>query len=257
MPLAHILAPQLARKAEEIAAQISEIPQPPPSVRPGSRGMGYLSNAQAPDPQADAAVKAGMSADRALGRQGGDAFYNGMMQGMYPPAQPAAGNPATNAGGRRVPEFPVTEKYSVPEGLIGQSLMTQVPARDIKPTLGYLGKLAGGKFANGMNLGAAKQNIRIAAAGGNLALAEPSVAPMAAAERKLAEQPAKVEAKTDKKGRIIIQVPDGAVGVAEDGQYVDKKGKKIGYLTDQAMRSAPREKPEINPSGKQHETIRI
>jgi hypothetical protein len=239
MPLAHILAPQLARKAAEIAEQVQAVP--PPSIRPGSTGMGYLSAPATPDPAVDAATKTGVAADKVLGRQGGNAFHKGTVEGMWP-TQPAQPNNAVNIGAKKAKDFKESDEVTVPQNVIAH----------LQPTMGYLGKLAGGKFLHGMDYGYGAQALKDGplrkAAGG-----DPNVAQMANAEREIAgKMPATPLGKLAPKGEIIIKLPPGAVGFSEDGQAVDKKGKKLGYLTDQAMRSAPREKPEINPSGNQH-----
>jgi hypothetical protein len=222
MPLEHILAPLLARKAAEIAQQTAApAAGPDPHATPttlGPRGRGYLQQ-QATPPAPQPAPSA---------RKGGEA------------TKPDTN--AQNTGGKRVKGFPVTEPYTVPEGLIGQSLMTQVPAGDIKPTLGYLGGLAGGAFANGMQNGATKQGLR--SAGG-----DPSVTPMATAEQKLAQAVPVQAAPKDGKHPIVIKLPAGAVGFAEDGQAVNAKGKKLGYLQQHGMPNAPNKSDKsVDPS---------
>lgn len=150
--------------------------------------------------------------------------------------------------------------YMTPsERMFGESLM-HVPMRDLAATKSYLGHLAGGAFIKGVDQGAGAQALKEGplrqAAGG-----DPSVAPMAAAEKKLAKP---VTSAPSGKVPHVIKLPAGTVGIAEDGQAVDRKGKKLGYLQHQNGEGAallpvapPRASTSVDPNNETRTKIRI
>jgi hypothetical protein len=225
--IAHLLQPGIERKLEDIQASL-----PPQAVQTtlGPRGRkGYL-DAQPAQVPVHPAPQAAPSA-----RKGGQA------------TKP---DPVRNIG----TGAPMDPNYMTPsERMFGQSLM-RTPQGDLAATKGYLGKLGGGAFIKGFDKGAGEEALKhgpLRSAAG----VDPSVAPMAAAEQKLAVpvHPAPAGGKHP----IVIKLPAGAVGFAEDGQAVDKKGKKLGFLQQSMENPTPKADKSVNPSGKKHETLSI
>lgn len=173
------------------------------------------------------------SADRVLPRKQSDAFMDGQLDGMYPKA--AAAKKADETSGRdKLDEMAVKEfstpakdigkksegvRVSVPEAMLFDSL-NRVPQGEVKDTAHYMGRLAGGKFVDGMTQGYAKADLH----------PTPTVKTMMNGEE-IAPQ----HVEHDEHGNIIIHLP-----------------------TDMPSMKAPvREDKSINPSGYNKKTIKI
>lgn len=234
--IAHLLQPGIERALEDIQASLP--PHRAVQTTLGPRGRGYLAAQPVQVPVQPAPAPSA--------RKGGQA---------------SSPDPVRNIGARGARDFnapgarPEDPNYMTPsERTFGESLM-YTPQRDLAATKGYLGKLGGGAFIKGFDQGAGTESLKHgplrAAAGG-----DPSVAPMAAAEQNLAASLPVHAAPPDGKHPVVIKLPAGAVGFAEDGQAVDKKGKKLGFLQQTPgaapMPNAPMRKDKSTDPSAEH-----
>lgn len=179
MPLAHILAPQLFKKAQQIEADLGHAPMPGAPI-PG----GYLDSAPSVD-----ALKARLQTAKTVKQGDGQGGIDYDKR-------------AKKLGFEKKPE--------------------EYDPRYQEPLYNYQGAAAG------LPLG---HRGKLAAAG---MLPTPHVADMQAYEQGNVMTPP-VDVKPYKKGTPLTFAPGEPVAVTESGYGVDKKGKRLGYLDQEAL----------------------
>jgi len=206
MPLAHILAPQIAKKTAEIEAALAPgylAPQRPPGEAPivapsQARRRGYL-GPPTPVPAPAPAGAPPRASGTTLGPRGRNtAAQRENIEALSGASDAAPAEPST-VGYLRVAAPPTAAEAGLKA------------LRDAPPNTPWA------VFKNAALLGAAEEARRQK---GTQLLPNAPV-------------PAPVEAKPAKGG--VIPLPKGAVGIDETGQAVDKKGKRLGYLAQPAM----------------------
>jgi hypothetical protein len=218
-PLAHILAPQIAKKTAEIEEALAPV--------------GYLQQPTTDDSLFRQNVAA---AGNALPGEQGRAFA----QGYYKGSVGEYGRQAQDQAQREIAQFradraarglstpqPTVAPAAPPEPTtVGYLRMADAPAQTAsEAALERLRAESNNSpfqtFKNAAVLGAAKESRRQK---GTRLLPNAPV-----------DQPVEAKPQTDKRGRAMIALPKGAVGIDETGQAVDKKGKRLGYLNHPAM----------------------
>jgi hypothetical protein len=249
MPLAHILAPQIAKKTAEIEEALAPV--------------GYLQQPTTDDSLFRQNVAA---AGNALPGEQGRAFA----QGYYKGSVGEYGRQAQDQAQREIAQFRAERAargLSTPQAQppaaappeptpVGYLRMADAPAQTAsEAALQRLRAESNNSpfqtFKNAAVLGAAKESRRQK---GTMLLPNAPVAedprftdpgaPIGVHEDgSPAYSPGKTwnqfynDPKNDprKRGRAMIKLPKGAVGIDETGQAVDKKGKRLGYLNHPAM----------------------
>lgn len=199
MPLAHILAPQLAKKVEEIAAQLPGTPN------------GYLQQTApvfvARDPNAKL-EGAGYDNVTSYLQRAQVSKADREAQAVAGPIKTKADMTKAQAQAKRVgvePPADVNPRFQGPFYHYQDSI-AQLP--------GYLGDRS-----------------KLAAAG---FLPVPSVADMQAQEQGTAIAPP-VDTAPYKRGTPLQILPGEPAAMTEGGQGVDRKGKKLGYIDQEAL----------------------
>lgn len=191
MPLAHILLPQLAKKAEEITAQLPGTPN------------GYLQQST-PVP---------VEAAPTVARKGGQATSRGKEQ-------------LANSGGvqsvRTMSPAEIT-KHNAMAKKMGLEQIEDYDPRLQNPLYNY-------QNAVGQLPGFLGHQTRLNAAGLHPV---PSVPEMQALEQGVLTAPTDV--KPYKKGTPLKFLPGEPVAMTESGFGVDKKGKRLGYIDQEAL----------------------
>lgn len=212
MPLAHILAPQIARKAVEIAQAVN--PQSTGYLQEVVRSdMGKAKQdirqriaappAQRPEPAGVRVKQPKLAPDSGVRADLGPVGYLQTVGYEKTPSDPRGlmNKPDPTKGPQINPDHPVGS-FAIMKG-------------SVERNMGDIGKAFGKGLQKGSGLSIAKD--------GNLAIGEGA--------RPIPNAPAAPQSLgfTTKPGVVVL--PPGAIGMTEAGQPVDKKGKRAGYLS--------------------------
>jgi hypothetical protein len=259
MPLAHILAPQIAKKTAEIEEALAPVGYLG-ARRPGTWRGPAEAAAPAAQPTTDNSLfqQNVAAAGNALPGEQGRAFA----QGYYKGSVGEYGRQAQDQAQREIAQF---RAERAARGLSTPQAQPPAAAPPEPTTVGYL-RMADAPaqtaseaalqrlraesnnspfqtFKNAAVLGAAKESRRQK---GTMLLPNAPVA-----------QPVEAKPQTDKRGRAMIKLPKGAVGIDETGQAVDKKGKRLGYLDQTALVTPTGAAPPLRGANRRPDDIII